>query len=387
MTEMRLGSGLHQQAETSDHVLKLSDPVRLDVLKASGLMAGHPDKPHDRCVRMASRILGAPVSLVSYVDTERQHFKAHIGLEGKASEDQGTPLTHSFCQYVVSSGKPLMIADSRLDPVLSDNGAVHDLNVIAYLGVPIHAPGGEVLGSFCVIDGKPRDWTQDDLDALNDLVAMLETDLALRQTVSERDVVLQEMNHRVRNLFSLINGMVRMDRRTATSVDELAESIAKRLSALNAAHSMIVPVVEASDTKPDAEGAQIDGLLEKLLAPYSGAARLDLSGPDVWIGPKAAVYLALTVHELATNAAKYGALSVEGGHLCVQWQVKNERLEIDWTETGQCWEDVTQTKGSGFGSQLLSISVEAQLSGTIVTDVTPDTFSHHISLPMERLAR
>ncbi|MFW2588439.1 GAF domain-containing protein [Sagittula sp. SSi028] len=385
MTNIRLDSSVHLQADTSDHMIKLTDPGRLDALRNSGLLDGGEDSAHARSVRLASRILRAPVSLVSYVDDKRQHFRGQIGMCGPAAEDCGTPLTHSFCQYVASSGRPLMVSDSRKDPVLADNGAVDDLNVIAYLGVPVRDPMGTVLGSFCVIDSEPRDWTADDLDALKDLVAMLEAELALRHTVSERDVVMQEMNHRVRNLFSLINGMVRLDRRTAKTVDELADGIATRLSALNTAHSMIVPVVQAQG-RVTGEGTHLQPLVEKLLAPYSGGAILEIAGPSVDIGAKAAIYLTLTLHELATNAAKYGALSVEGGTLSVTWEIADEKLNLNWVETGQSWGDFTETKGTGFGSKLLTIAVEGQLRGAIITDVTPMQFSHRLSLPLEHLA-
>lgn len=383
MTEMQFATGVQLKADVNDHRLKLSDPARLEALTKTGVMTDTSDPAHERSVRLASRILNAPVSLVSYVDTERQHFKAQTGLAGPACDAKGTPLSHSFCQYVASSGEPLMVSDARHDPILRDNGAVHDLNVIAYLGVPVHAPTGEVLGSFCVIDSQPRDWSQADLDALSDLVAMLEAELALRHTVDERDVVLQEMNHRIRNLFSLIGGMVRIDRRTSASAHDLADSITRRLEALNAAHNMIVPVVQAQGSF--GTGAPLGDLLSKLLQPYQGENRLVLTGEEVAVGPKSVVYMTLAIHELATNSAKYGALSVDGGRLDVQWWIERDTLRIDWNETGHQWGEI-DIQGGGFGSRLLTISLEGQLGGMLTTEIQPDRFFHRMHLPLERLA-
>ncbi|WP_425071679.1 GAF domain-containing protein [Sagittula sp. S175] len=383
MTEMQFATGVQLKADVNDHRLKLSDPARLEALTKTGVMTDTSDPAHERSVRLASRILNAPVSLVSYVDAERQHFKAQTGLAGPACDAKGTPLSHSFCQYVASSGEPLMVSDARHDPFLRDNGAVHDLNVIAYLGVPVHAPTGEVLGSFCVIDSQPRDWSQADLDALSDLVAMLEAELALRHTVDERDVVLQEMNHRIRNLFSLIGGMVRIDRRTSASAHDLADSITRRLEALNAAHNMIVPVVQAQGSF--GTGAPLGDLLSKLLQPYQGENRLVLTGEEVAVGPKSVVYMTLAIHELATNSAKYGALSVDGGRLDVQWWIERDTLRIDWNETGHQWGEI-DIQGGGFGSRLLTISLEGQLGGTLTTEIQPDRFFHRMHLPLERLA-
>ncbi|MBP0483181.1 GAF domain-containing protein [Sagittula salina] len=364
------------------HAEKLADPARLNALEMLGVMEDTTDPAHERSVRLAGRILQAPVSLVSYVDTERQFFKAQTGLCGPASEARGTPLTHSFCQYVASTGEPLMVNDAREDPLLADNGAVHDLNVVAYLGVPVRAPTGEVLGSFCVIDDSPRTWTQQDLDALNDLVAMLEAELALRHTVNEREIVLQEMNHRIRNLFSLINGMVRIDRRSASSAEALADSIARRLEALSAAHQMIVPVVDAQ--RHLGIHAELRDLLEKLLLPYKSGGRLTLSGDKVNIGPKSVVYMTLAIHEIATNSAKYGALSVSDGRLDIRWWTKDGDLMLDWVETGHSWGE-TEVRGTGFGSRLLTISLEGQLEGALTTEAAEDSYRHRMRLPLARL--
>ena len=103
------------------------------------------------------------MALVSLVDEDRQFFKSEVGLPAPWSERRQTPLSHSFCKHVVANRRPLIVHDAREDPALCTNGAVADLNVIAYLGVPLTTDDGEVIGSFCVIDGCPRAWTDDDL--------------------------------------------------------------------------------------------------------------------------------------------------------------------------------------------------------------------------------
>ncbi|EBA08420.1 GAF domain-containing protein [Sagittula stellata] len=365
------------------HAEKLADSRRLDALVMTDVMTPDSDEAHERCVRLASRILKAPVSLVSYVDTERQFFKAQCGLSGKHAEERGTPLTHSFCQYVVTSDKPLVVRDSREDPILSQNAAVEDLNVVAYLGVPVHSPSGEVLGSFCVIDSSPREWTAEDLAALEDLVAMLESELTLRQTGNEREILLQEMSHRIKNLFSLVSSMVRLERRRWDTARELADSVIARVDALSVAHEMIVPVVEATKTG-DGERAHVGELLSKVLAPHTSDAKITLTGDATTIGPKAVTYVTLAVHELATNSAKYGALSVDDGRLDLRWLADEDNLVLDWLETGHVWTD-TAIGGGGFGSQLLKISIEGQLNGALTTEVSEDQFAHRLTLPLERL--
>ncbi|MCW2959214.1 MAG: diguanylate cyclase/phosphodiesterase with sensor [Solirubrobacterales bacterium] len=123
------------------------------------------------------------MSLVSVVDADRQCFPAIAGLTGWAAEARGTPLSHSFCQHVVSTGT--LVVDDALDhPILRDNDAIADLGVRAYLGVPLVSASGHRLGAFCAVDGEPRVWTDAERELMEDLAAAVSTDLQLRLLAS-----------------------------------------------------------------------------------------------------------------------------------------------------------------------------------------------------------
>ncbi len=147
----------------------LGDPGRLAALERTGLLDSAEDEEFDTVTRLAARLLHAPVALVSLVDDQRQFFKSQIGLPQPWDQQRQTPLSHSFCQWVVSSDQELAISDAREHPILRTNGAIFDLGVVAYAGVPLSAATGETIGSFCAIDGKPRNWTSDELATLRDL--------------------------------------------------------------------------------------------------------------------------------------------------------------------------------------------------------------------------
>jgi signal transduction histidine kinase/ActR/RegA family two-component response regulator len=164
----------------------LDDASRLSALARSGLLDSQAEPSFDRVSSLASRLLNAPVALLSLVDDRRQFFKSALGLTGQAAADRETPLTHSFCQHVVTSGEPLVVDDALHHPLVSTNQAITDLNVKAYLGVPVTDPDGFVLGSFCVIDGQPRPWTESDLATLKDLAELVMTEIALRREISDR---------------------------------------------------------------------------------------------------------------------------------------------------------------------------------------------------------
>jgi PAS domain S-box-containing protein len=179
----------------------LADPQRLAVLRESGLLDSPADEGFDRLTRLASRILGVPVALVSLVDKDRQFFKSCIGLPEPWASIRETPLSHSFCQYTVMTGEPLVVADAREHPELRYNRAVPDLGVIAYAGIPLLTAAGDALGTFCVIDSTPRQWSESDLDTLRDLAGAAATEIELRLSLARAHDAARELErlHRDRD--------------------------------------------------------------------------------------------------------------------------------------------------------------------------------------------
>lgn len=159
------------------------DPARLFALDRLDLLDSPPEPAYDRLTRLAARLLDAPVSLISLVDRDRQFFKSQVGLADPWASARQTPLSHSFCQYVVSEQRPLVVTDAREHPLLATNLAIPDLGVIAYAGVPLRSPEGSVIGSFCAIDTEPRVWTAEELAILEDLNHAVMTEIALRDKI------------------------------------------------------------------------------------------------------------------------------------------------------------------------------------------------------------
>jgi diguanylate cyclase (GGDEF)-like protein/PAS domain S-box-containing protein len=162
---------------------------RLDALAATRLLDSDAEAAFDRLTRLASQLLHAPVALVSLIDDRRQFFKSAFGLGEPWSRRRETPLSHSFCQHVVRERSVLRVDDAPSDPRVKGNLAIRDMNVQAYLGTPLMVDD-EALGSFCVIDVKPRHWTDAEEKLLRDLgdsvVAEIELRLALRHAHEQR---------------------------------------------------------------------------------------------------------------------------------------------------------------------------------------------------------
>ncbi|WP_257461406.1 sensor histidine kinase [Archangium lipolyticum] len=169
---------------------------RLAALRSTALLDTPAEEAFDRLARLATRVIGAPVGLVTLVAEDRQFFKSCVGLPAPWCDVRQTPLTHSFCMHVVATGEPLLIEDARQHPVLRENLAIDQLGVVAYAGVPLTASEGEVIGTFCVIDTRPRVWTDGDLHILLELALSVMTEIELRASRAlERQARAAEAAH------------------------------------------------------------------------------------------------------------------------------------------------------------------------------------------------
>ncbi len=192
--------------ETSPSRLPLHpihDQPRLAALRQIELLDQSAVPLFDHLTEMACRWLPAPVALISLVDWNRQFFCSQHGLPAPWTAKRQTPLSHSFCQHVVTGATPLVVQDARTHARFVDHPAIDDLGVVAYLGTPLQTPNGEVIGAMCAIDDQARHWTEEDLAILQDLaaVAMQEIERQWHQQQSQAaSTALRESEARFRNM-------------------------------------------------------------------------------------------------------------------------------------------------------------------------------------------
>ena len=146
----------------------LANLSRLDALHASGLVERGRDEALDGLTQEAASRLGAPMAFINVLDEEWQYHVSTHGWEGPRKE----PASASYCQYVVAQDDVLIVNDSTTDPLVEDNPGTTEGNVRAYLGVPIRRDG-HCLGSLCVVDERPREWTDEDFATLRQLAGRI----------------------------------------------------------------------------------------------------------------------------------------------------------------------------------------------------------------------
>jgi GAF domain-containing protein len=191
----------------------LHHPLRMAALRASGLLDSPPEAGFDRVTRLVARLLGTPTALLSLVDQDRQFFKSSLGLPEPWASARQTPLSHSFCQWVVSGRELVRVSDAREHRLLRDNLALRDLGVVAYAGVPVQSLQGEALGSLCAIDGQPREWSPGDEATLHDLARITEASIAYATLVRQPPKSAEDLDHYIEASGSAISGAVAVLRR------------------------------------------------------------------------------------------------------------------------------------------------------------------------------
>lgn len=177
------------------------------------------------------------------------------------------------------------------------------------------------------------------------------------------DLLARELNHRVKNLFAVVLAIVKLSARDAPEAKPVTEGIAQRIMALLKAH-------EVSQGELDRPEVSLAALIETSLAPYrSEALTAALNGPEVTLHARSITPIGLMLHEMVTNAVKYGGWSQPGGNIAVEWQTEGDEVVLDWRESGTAIEQAPTRQG--FGSMLMTSSVR-QLGGSVERRFEPE---------------
>lgn len=238
------------------------------------------------------------------------------------------------------------------------DGSVIDISLAAS---PIRTPDGTIIGASTIA----RDITE-------------------RRRLEERQqLLLREMNHRVKNLFALAGSLVSLSARQVATAQELASLVGERLAALARAHDLTLSKVTDGGTV-----TMLHALIGAILSPFDGDAgadrRVRIAGDDLPVAGSAVTGLALLLHEFATNAAKYGALSTIEGSVAIETSIAGDQLELDWREQGGP-ALAAGPSDEGFGSVLVRATARGQLGGAISRQFEPAGLTIRLTVPLARL--
>lgn len=240
----------------------------------------------------------------------------------------------------------------------------------------------EAEGETAAQPGVKRAWTHDivavrDSDGtVNSLLVSVHDITRRKRAEAQAQLVREELNHRVKNALATVQSIAAQTLRRHPDLRGFRAAFDARLAALSATHDLL--------TSGCWRGANLLDLLQKELKPYEVEGCAQFTGDPVRLNSQAALALGLIIHELTTNAAKYGALSVERGRVTVQWTRVDDALTLLWDESGGPL--VQPPQANGFGSRLIERSVAGDLGGEAELSFAPEGFSCKIIIPLQAIA-
>ena len=274
----------------------------------------------------------------------------------------------------LASGLPQAIVDVA-DPALAGDAAAYAAwGARAAINIPL-ARLGRLSGVLFVQERNPRDWAPGEIAFVREVAERLWGTLGRIQAEDQQTLRNRELSHRLKNTLAMVQAIASQTLRNAPDFETAKEALAARLIALGKAHDILLTGAR--------ESADIGAVIAGALAIHDDGqpGRLALDGPVIEVGPRAALSLALMMHELATNAVKYGALSVPGGRVAVTWSLDADAMvRMLWTERGG--PKVAPPARRGFGSRLIERGLAGAVGGAVSLAYEPDGVVCRVEAPL-----
>lgn len=247
-------------------------------------------------------------------------------------------------------GAPLVVANvPAADWMAADSAWYGDIGTKAKITVPL-LDHGKLVGLVFAHSSAPRTWSAGEVDFVQTVADRSFAVVAKIKAEEHQRLLNQELSHRLKNTLSMVQAIAGQTLRSAGD-KEAVRAFEDRIIALSRAHDVLLQQSWAA--------ARIDAVVESVLGLHGRLDRFDIAGPNLTMGPKATLSLSLLLHELATNAVKYGALSNDAGRVGLSWRVETEgrepELNLAWTETGGPGTKAPTRRG--FGSRLIGMGI------------------------------
>ena len=297
---------------------------------------------------------------------------------GLASLAGGHPLAR-FAATVghLEGGEMLASSDASSDPRLFDDHASYAaLGARAVITVPL-MQRGELIGLLYAQEGVARTWTESEIGFASDMADRVWVTLGRLRAEEQQRILNRELSHRLKNTLSMVQAITAQTLRNVVDVEAAKEVLIARLLALGKAHDILL--------EGETESAEMKDLIRAALAIHDDGQpdRLSLDGPTILVGPQAALSLALMVHELATNAAKYGAFSQPAGTVSITWSIDGGATpNVTWTWTERGGPRVTPPVRAGFGSRLIERGLANAVAGETEIDYAPEGLVCRVIAPL-----
>jgi len=276
--------------------------------------------------------------------------------------------------FTLASGGPVIVENLAAETRFGGPSLLHQHGVVSGLTIPIAGRDGRTYGVLGVHTTRRRNFSENDVSFLAAVAHMIAGAIQRRQLDQRHELMIRELRHRSGNLFSQLLALFSQTAKSSKNIAELVPKFEARVLALANAHRLI--------TESGWRSASLTEILNPLLAPFLD--RITLTGPDVFLEPDPSFGLSAAVHELATNASKYGSLSIRSGRIEVTWSVQRTEqgltLLFDWKERNGPRQK--RNRRPGFGSKLIHTVIERQLNGKVLQSFGPKGMDAKLTIPL-----
>jgi PAS domain S-box-containing protein len=286
------------------------------------------------------------------------------------------PFGHFVCEEM-RAGRMFVIDDALSDPRVADNvGTFAALQTIGNITVSL-VKEGRLRAALYVHHVAKRSWTQSEIELCRDVSERTWSAVESARSHVRQRLLINELNHRVKNTLATVQSVAAHSFKIGDP-NAARTAFEARLFALSKTHDVL--------TRENWESADLRDIVHEAMAPYQRESieRIKIEGASVQLPPRVALPLAMALHELSTNAVKYGALSVDAGEIQASWVLAEKddgpNLSLTWTETGV---PLTQKPShKGFGSRLIERGLTRELGGVVNLDYTPTGLVCTLSFPL-----
>jgi PAS domain S-box-containing protein len=293
------------------------------------------------------------------------------GLVGTALVTTGR---NSQAGFTLASGGPVIVENLAAESRFAGHPLLHQHGIVSGLTIPIAGRDGRTYGVLGAHTTRRRTFSENDVSFLAAVANMIAGAIQRRQLDQRHELMIRELRHRSGNLFAQLLALFSQTAKSSKNLAELVPKFEARVLALANAHRLI--------TESGWQSASLTEILNPLLAPYLD--RISLAGPDVFLEPDPTFGLSAAVHELATNASKYGSLSARLGRVEVSWSVQRTEqgltLLFDWKERNG--PPHKRNRRPGFGSKLIHTVIERQLNGKVLQSFGPKGLEAELTIPL-----
>lgn len=330
----------------------------------------------DTIAREVCRLLGCEFCKILELQASGEEFLLRAGhgwKDGLVGVERVPADLHSQAGFTLTQGDAVIVEDLAKETRFSSPQLLINHHVISGMSVII---GGDdrpfgILGAH---SAKQRQFHQSDVDFIQAVANIMSNAISRRLASDRQTLLMRELRHRVGNLLTLVISLFNNSVRGADNVEDLSEKFIARVMSLSRAHTFISYAGWTT--------ASLGRLVREVLEPYLD--RIEIEGPDVRVQADAGFALSIALHELASNAARYGGLATAGGALGLSWRIDRSGasplLVMDWIEGGVAMKTPNRR---GFGTRLIETVVRDQIGGQIALDYRPDGLSATLSLPFD----